>query len=199
MVQLEESREFYRGTMPISYDQKILLSNPDVKQTEDSLYVSDLIKTRNIKYFLEIGTCHGGSLAFYSYSLSSYCTIIGIDDSSVLRSEFVKIIESNCHKFHFIRDSSHSFNSYNKVIEILDGNTIDFLHIDGDHSYEGVSKDFYDYYKLVSINGIIVIHDVGTEKGVRKFWKELESSSFKLEKFKYPGQYPNIGIVYKEK
>ena len=36
---------------------------------------------------------------------------------------------------------------------------IDYLHIDADHSYEGVKLDFDLYSKLLSPNGIISIHD----------------------------------------
>jgi len=36
---------------------------------------------------------------------------------------------------------------------------IDYLHIDGDHSYEGVKKDFDLYSTIISENGIITIHD----------------------------------------
>jgi hypothetical protein len=36
---------------------------------------------------------------------------------------------------------------------------IDFLFIDGDHSYEGVKKDFELYSKLLSNNGVIILHD----------------------------------------
>jgi hypothetical protein len=36
---------------------------------------------------------------------------------------------------------------------------IDYLHIDGDHSYEGVKKDFELYSSIMSKNGIITIHD----------------------------------------
>ena len=37
---------------------------------------------------------------------------------------------------------------------------IDYLHIDGDHSYEGVKKDFELYSSIMSENGIITIHDI---------------------------------------
>lgn len=36
---------------------------------------------------------------------------------------------------------------------------IDLLFIDGDHSYEGVKKDFDLYSKLLKPNGLILIHD----------------------------------------
>ncbi len=71
---------------------------------------------------------------------------------------------------------------------------IDYLHIDGDHSYEGVKKDFELYSQIMSENGIITIHDtdqlyhdtfVVTENakkdfasfdGPAKFVKELEKN-----------------------
>lgn len=39
---------------------------------------------------------------------------------------------------------------------------IDLLFIDGDHSYEGVKKDFELYSKLLNPNGLILIHDTDT-------------------------------------
>lgn len=72
---------------------------------------------------------------------------------------------------------------------------IDYLHIDGDHSYEGVKKDFELYSQIISENGIITIHDtdqkyhdtfIVTEDakkdfapfdGPAKFVKELEKNT----------------------
>jgi hypothetical protein len=72
---------------------------------------------------------------------------------------------------------------------------IDYLHIDGDHSYEGVKKDFELYSQIMSENGIITIHDTDqkyhntflvpdnqkkdfdTFDGPAKFVKELENNS----------------------
>jgi hypothetical protein len=46
---------------------------------------------------------------------------------------------------------------------IRQGITIDYLHIDGDHSYEGVKKDFELYSTIMNPNGIISIHDTDSE------------------------------------
>lgn len=72
---------------------------------------------------------------------------------------------------------------------------IDYLHIDGDHSYDGVKKDFELYSTIMSENGIITIHDTDqkyhdtflvpdnqkkdfdTFDGPAKFIKELENNS----------------------
>lgn len=40
---------------------------------------------------------------------------------------------------------------------------IDLLFIDGDHTYEGVKKDFDLYSTILSKNGIIIIHDTDEE------------------------------------
>jgi len=40
---------------------------------------------------------------------------------------------------------------------------IDLLFIDGDHSYEGVKKDFELYSQLLTENGVIVLHDTDDE------------------------------------
>lgn len=42
---------------------------------------------------------------------------------------------------------------------IRQGIGIDYLHIDGDHSYEGVKRDFELYSTIMNPNGIISIHD----------------------------------------
>lgn len=72
---------------------------------------------------------------------------------------------------------------------------IDYLHIDGDHSYEGVKKDFELYSTIMSENGIITIHDIDqtyhdtfivtenakqdfvTFDGPAKYIKDLEKNS----------------------
>ncbi|MFM6924052.1 MAG: O-methyltransferase [Ferruginibacter sp.] len=38
-------------------------------------------------------------------------------------------------------------------------NDIDFIFIDGDHSYEGFTRDWNDWSAKVKINGIIALHD----------------------------------------
>mgnify|MGYP003124645849 FL=1 len=47
---------------------------------------------------------------------------------------------------------------------------IDYLHIDADHTYEGVKNDFELYSTLLSENGIISIHD--TDK---RYWDNFET------------------------
>jgi len=70
-----------------------------------------------------------------------------LDENSFYRSNFYP---------RFIKDTS--VNAYYNFF-IKQDIKADFIHIDGDHSYEGVKKDFELYSKILSPNGIISIHD----------------------------------------
>ena len=183
-------------------EQMSLLKDPRVDQTEDSFYIVDIIEKRNIKWFVEIGTSLGGSALFYSYSLPSDCTIVLIDESCRINSDFEQQIKMNCPRLYKISGSSHSQEVYDKLVNMLQNKSIDFLHIDGDHSYEGVKADFHDYYNLVSKGGLIALHDIHAIPEVVKFWNELKKSNkYRTEEIPESFNrriYANIGIVHKD-
>ena len=57
---------------------------------------------------------------------------------------------------------------------------MDFLFIDGDHTYEGVKADFNMYSELVRPGGLIVFHDIcrhaaGMNCEVDRFWQEVKN------------------------
>jgi len=65
-------------------------------------------------------------------------------------------------------------------------NSIDFVYIDGDHSYDGVKKDIDLYYPKVKSGGIIGGHDFrADESGVAKAVLEfVDKNNLKLQGFK---------------
>jgi hypothetical protein len=69
------------------------------------------------------------------------------EDESYFRSNFYP---------RFIKETSER--AYYDFFVIQDIK-IDFLFIDGDHSYEGVSNDFNLYKNIISNGGMIAIHD----------------------------------------
>ncbi|MDB5341890.1 MAG: hypothetical protein JWP89_267 [Schlesneria sp.] len=50
---------------------------------------------------------------------------------------------------------------------------IDILHLDGDHSYEGVKKDFEAWVNCLKPNGRVIFHDTQSFDSVRQFFNEL--------------------------
>jgi predicted O-methyltransferase YrrM len=74
---------------------------------------------------------------------------------------------------------SHDPRTTAEIKRKLAGAEVDFLFIDGDHSYDGVKADFELYSPLVRPEGVIALHDIvpGDEDnvgGVPTFWRELK-------------------------
>lgn len=115
---------------------------------------------------LEIGTAQGGSLYIWSRYFESVDTIISLDMpggkfgggyEEDLMGIFRKFSPSK--EMHFVRQNSHKYNTFRRVSEMT-GKNIDFLFIDGDHTYDGVKQDFEMYSRLVADGGIIALHDI---------------------------------------
>lgn len=64
---------------------------------------------------------------------------------------------------------------------------IDYLHIDGDHSYEGVKLDFELYSEIMSENGIITIHD--TDQKYHDTFLVTENSKKDFATFDGPAKF----------
>jgi hypothetical protein len=76
-----------------------------------------------------------------------------------------------------------------------------FIHIDGDHSYEGVKGDFEMFWPKLCKGGFLAIHDIGSPDkdgnvyGTRDFWNELKRNrEFRVIEF---NEDPGIGIIQK--
>jgi predicted O-methyltransferase YrrM len=175
------------------------------------------IAGKNPGVVLEIGSYKGGSL----YSISEFsredATLVSIDmpfglfgGSEVTAEDFIRLereIKKNRpqQKFYPIRADSHIEESRGALVEILNGRKIDVLFIDGDHTYEGVKKDFEMYSPLVSDDGIIIFHDIvdhvtDPNTQVHRYWGEV-IREFTTKEFIESEQqcWAGIGIILKKK
>jgi len=79
---------------------------------------------------------------------------------------------------------------------------LDFLFIDGDHTYEGVKRDFKMYSSLVKKGGIIAFHDIvehdpNSKCKVNRFWNEVKNDYESLEIVEDKKQkWAGIGVIY---
>jgi predicted O-methyltransferase YrrM len=84
----------------------------------------------------------------------------------------------------------------------LKGRKLDFLLIDGDHTYYGVKKDFEMYSKLVKKGGMIAFHDACVHPSrsgceVAKFWRDIKGEYKHVEIIKDQKQgWAGIGILH---
>lgn len=101
---------------------------------------------------------------------------------------------------HIVTGDSHAQATHREVKEILGDQKLDFLFIDGDHSYFGVKLDWHDYHDYVRPGGYVAFHDIkDTERhhrmgcDVSKFWLELGGE--KTEILDASQDWGGIGLI----
>lgn len=135
--------------------------------------------------YLEIGCYAGGSACLLLQRPRT--SVISIDLGKPISKNIVikNVNKLNKHKnkYNYIEGSSHEENTQKKLDEILNNNKIDILFIDGDHSYNGVKKDFEIYSKYVKSGGYIIFddyNDFNDSPEVKKSVDELNLSNYEI-------------------
>ena len=126
---------------------------------------------------LEVGVQHGGTLSRWAMDAADDALIIGVDvqppsDASIPRGPGQTVA--------MVAGDSHDPATLQTVRDVLAGRQVDWLFIDGDHSYDGVSADYRAYSPLVRPGGIVGFHDIcrhPKETGceVDRLWNRLAS------------------------
>lgn len=174
------------------------------------------LQGKDINNFLEIGTKMAGTFSVLS-ALSRSGVHISVDMVSdtwggwflkehpylgkTLEKRNIYIQQKLLGKT--VMGNSHSPATYDRVVDILGKDErLDLLFIDGDHSYEGVKRDYYEYKSLVRVGGYIIFHDINDTEHHRnagvhvgRFWNELEGD--KIE-FNSHAHWAGIGVLINE-
>lgn len=158
-------------------------------------YLLSKVEQQKPRVVVEIGTRMGGTLFLFTKMATPNAKIISIDYPDGYggyyrpsRIEFYKSFATNEQSMSLIKGDSHAAETKRQLEQALQGELIDFLFIDGDHSYEGVKMDFEMYGDLVRKGGIIAFHDNKPTKenawsGVIPYWDELKRSEYQTEEF----------------
>ena len=159
---------------------------------------------------LEIGTANGGTLFLLSKVATPDAILMSIDlrEGSFgggypkWKIPFYTSFATNAQKVFLIEGNSHEYTTFLKMKRILGDKKLDFLFIDGDHTYEGVKRDFRMFYPLVREEGIIAFHDIvehspESKCEVSKFWNEIKHNYKCNEIIKDRNQkWAGIGVLY---
>ena len=202
---LHESLHLYRNLIAeMKQVQETLPSGEMMDRKEVSFhdYVHILHVLRDFVFkptanFVEIGIWKGGTSIFMSrHPLDT--NIFGIDVFAYDRQQ----VEAEQYRQHLQGNGSITWSKSDSKFAIpelqtwLNGAEIDILFIDGDHTLEGVKKDFELYAPLVANGGYIVFDDfldTKSSEGVRKAIMELiRDGLVSLENFDIIGSVENV-------
>ena len=156
-----------------------------------------------IENILEIGSMYGGSLWCWKEGFSTLEKMVSIDNlipesdgryQSVLeaREKWSEVFKEVKEFIPIIADSQAQ-ETIERVKEEFP-NGIDFLFIDGDHSYQACLNDYFNYLPLMRKNGIIAIHDI--ERECKDAWQEIKKGSKCAEFTLDNNGGMGIGVVY---
>lgn len=194
-----------------------------VVSASDTLYVTiqvpeefaaalDVVGRAQPRTVVEIGTACGGTLFGWAQVAHPEARLISMDLTGGVggggymphhEPHFRSFCAPGQHLTCILGDSTRP-DIIKRVDTALGGSAVDVLFIDGDHSYEGVSKDFANYRRLVRDGGLILFHDIqppdpdgAQPMGVWRFWREIKAEYRHTEIIHDPKQHSaGIGILH---
>jgi cephalosporin hydroxylase len=155
------------------------------------------------KIILEIGAASGGTALIWSSLASERVITCDLQDMTQQAKLFTRFPPpaSNC-KVSLLSGNSHDPQFKARVAKALNGERVDFLFIDGDHTEKGVTADYIDYKEFVRPGGIIAFHDIVENQPlptnqVYHLWKRLKNLAQVEEFVNDPSQRGfGIGVLH---
>lgn len=187
--------------MDHAYENYKLSQSPSEFKKFCEFYYS--LRCKNV---LEIGSYCGGTFYMLCKLGHPTGTKISLDypvyDNQIFDESYQRFLgnaPSFADNVHVLIGDSHQEVTVQNVERILGEKKLDFLFIDGDHTYQGVKMDYEMYKHFVKPGGYIAFHDIGNSYWHRQFncevdklWNELPAGN-KLT-FNLSG-YMGIGVV----
>jgi cephalosporin hydroxylase len=170
---------------------------------------AEIIRKQRPKAFLEIGTRNGGTFFVLCRLSDPHAIVISLDlpggkfggGYTPFQIPVIRHMRKPGQRIHLLRADSHQADTKKRAEDALGECRLDLLFIDGDHSYDGVKRDFEMYSPLVKDGGLVVFHDIveisDSTIGVHRFWNEIKPDYKHQEIIENPKQgWGGIGILH---
>lgn len=148
---------------------------------------------------VEIGSDAGGTL--WAWQQLGARRVIGVD---MPQAGFASGKPLDSHGCEVVHGDSHDPETLHILEVLLDGDPVDLLFIDGDHTFEGVKADYEMYSPLVHPAGVIAFHDICRhpqmpQVGVDMLWRQISSTYWRKEEIiTDPPTWGGIGILRRQ-
>jgi predicted O-methyltransferase YrrM len=181
-----------------------------VQRTFELMTLCRRVRRLRPRRIIEIGTYLGGTLFCWPRLAAADAMIISVDlaggpfgrDDDAATRTFESYM-LNGQRLICVRGDSRADRTLADVRGHLEGQAVDFLFIDGDHSYETARSDYERFGALVRPGGLIALHDIIEDRHVpgsqvHRLWRELEQTNRVeaiLDPDSVPGSGMGIGVV----
>lgn len=173
------------------------------KKAELRPFISSL-RRRRLRTVVEIGTYRGGTLWLWCRLARRDALIISIDmpggefggGYDRADADRIRAYARARQQVVLLQGDSHAPSTLAELAAALRDRQVDLLFIDGDHTYDGVKRDYEMYSPFVRPGGWIAFHDILPHSKdprceVDRFWRELKPYEAATEEFVDPGTDPH--------
>lgn len=157
---------------------------------------------------LEIGTNRGGTFYLFARHAAPDARLLTVD-LHLQNEAIIRSFGRGKQRVELLAGDSTAPETIAAIRSYFPGG-IDFVLLDGDHSYEGIRQDFENYAPLVKPGGLIAFHDIvednetrhgvitgGWAGGVPRFWREIREQYEHVEFVNDPLQDGlGIGVLF---
>lgn len=142
-----------------------------------------LLRELQPQYLCEIGSFRGGTLALFCQVAAPNAHILAIDlNFKPEQPKILRYFSRRGQRITFLQGNSHAPETLEQVKQWLGTHRFDFLFIDGDHSLDGVTRDFEMYAPFAHTGGVIAFHDIVPDYRTR-FGAETRSFTGEVPQF----------------
>lgn len=183
-ISTSKCRDPYDHLGPIEWVDKQIEYGSIERNISGRGLLSEMLKLSGELVCCEIGVCHGFTAEYLLKNVPSIKTYYAVDhyptfvdwDGTRVTQERQDEIKKRCserlspfsNKINLIYSDSTSFS------KMLSDDILDFVFIDGDHSYETTLNDIITYWPKVKTGGIFAGHDINlisVSKAVEEFFR----------------------------
>ena len=181
---------------------------PAWQNRSEILAMMEVVRALRPRRACEIGSMEGGTLFLVTQMCDPAAHVISVDwEYTAARRQCFPRFARRQQVLSLVEGDSHDPATLERVRTLLDGEPLDFLFVDGDHSYAGVKKDFEMFSPLVRAGGAIAFHDIVPDVrarrgaktlrdsgGVPQFWREIHARYPQSREFIQDPEQDGCGI-----
>lgn len=177
---------------------------------EELRSLARLVAQRRPGALLEIGTADGGTLFAHARLADDDALVLSVDlpegpfggGYPAWRAPLYEAFARPGQRLALLRVDSHALATAERIAALLGGRPLDYAFIDGDHTYDGVRRDFELCRRFAADDAVVAFHDIAVhppETGceVHDFWREIREQ-YRYEEFVRDADQDcyGIGVLY---